>query len=121
MEVRGAAAPARPWRSVIRVAVVADPLDSRLEPTGGARARAATALHPAKVAGQIAGRLVPVTLRCAGRGHEVDGGAVAVRVVPGFAGSRDAQVVAPEHPEDVVVDPGVDRLRWPTAGHHPRR
>jgi hypothetical protein len=39
-------------------------------------------------------------------GDEVDGGAVAVGVVAGFAGGADPQVVTPQDPDDVVVEAG---------------
>jgi hypothetical protein len=55
---------------------------------------------------------------CAVGGHEVDGGAIAVGVVSRFAGDRDAQVVAAEDPDDVVVQSGVDGLGR-AGGHRP--
>src|SRR4051812_19482760 len=54
VDVRGAAAVAGPWRAVARVAVVADPLDRRLERTGGAGPRAPPAPRPAPGAGGAA-------------------------------------------------------------------
>jgi len=54
-------------------------------------------------------------------GDEVDGGAVAVGLVATLAGGGDAEVVAAQDPDDVVVDAGVDELGGASAGHRPRR
>src|SRR4051812_49734289 len=121
MDVCWAPAGARPRRTVARVAVVADELDGRLERAGGADARAAAGGRPAEVARKASGACVPVALRRAERGHEIHGGAVAVRVVAGLARGGDAKAVTLQHPEDVVVDPGVDGLRGAAARHRPGR
>src|SRR3954453_6407786 len=116
-----ASARARPRRAMARVAVVADELDGWLERAGGADARAAAGRRPAELAREASGACVPVALSRAERGHEIHGGAVAVGVVAGLARGGDAQAVALQDPEDVVVDPGVDWLRGAAAGHRPGR
>src|SRR5688500_4079101 len=103
----GAVAGAGARGAVVGVAVVADELDRRREPAGRAAARAPAVLGPADVAGELAGAGVPDRLGCSVGGDEVDGGAVAVRSVSGFAGGGETQVVSPQDPDDVVVDAGV--------------
>src|SRR3954463_10883240 len=130
MDVCWASARARARRAVARGAVVADELDGRLERAGGAGgpacaggadARAAAGGRPAELAREASGACVPVALRRAERGHEIHGGAVAVRVVAGLARGGDAKAVALQDPEDVVVDAGVDGLGGAPVRHRPRR
>src|SRR4051794_34526553 len=117
MDVCWASARARARRAVARVAVVADELDGRLERAGGADARAAAGGRPSELARKASGACVPVALRRAERGHEIHGGAVAVRVVAGLARGGDPKAVSLQDPEDVVVDAGVDGLGG--AGRRP--
>jgi hypothetical protein len=61
--------------------------------------------------GEPTGPGVPDRLRWPVGGDQVDSGAVAVGVVAGFAGGADAQVVAPQDPDDVVVEAGASGAR----------
>src|SRR4051794_41814303 len=99
MDVCWASARARARRAVARVAVVADELDGRLERAGGADARAAAGGRPAELAREASGACVPVALRRAERGHEIHGGAVAVRVGAGPARGGGAEARARQGPE----------------------
>src|SRR5512144_2243851 len=107
MNVRGAVAGAGSRGAVVWVPVVADPLDRRFQRAGGPGAGAAAGAYPAELVREPPGRGVPVALGRAGRGDQVDGRAVAVGVMTGFAGGDDPQLVAVNNPEDVVVDTGV--------------
>jgi hypothetical protein len=114
--VRRASAGARPRRAVGRVAVVANELNDWLERAGGAHARAAAGRRPAQLARKASGACVPIALRRAERRHKIHRGAVAVGVVTGLARRGDAEAVALQGPEDIVVDPGVHGLRGAAAG-----
>jgi hypothetical protein len=54
-------------------------------------------------------------------GRQVDGGAVAVGVMAALARGADAQVVAAQDPDDVVIEAGVDRLGRVPGRHRPAR
>src|SRR5215210_7222248 len=117
----GASAGAGARGAVAGVAVVADELDRGREAAGGPRPRAPAGWGPAEVARERSGGGVPDGLGGAVGGDEVDGGAVAVGVVAGFAGGADAQVVAPQDPDDVGVEAGIDRARTTARGLGPGR
>src|SRR4051794_35945813 len=108
-------------RAVIGVAVVADELDGGCEAAGGAGPGAGAGGGPAEVVGEGSGRCVPDRLRIPGGGDQVEGGAVAVGVVAGLAGRRDAQVVATQDPDGVVVEAGGEPGRPGGARGGPQR
>src|SRR4051794_14156170 len=106
-------------RAVAGVAVVADELDRARERADGAAAGGGTLRGPAEVVGEGAGRLVPGGLVDGFGGHEVERGAVAVRLVAGLAGSGDPQAVGAQDPKRVVEHAPVDRLGGASARHRP--
>jgi hypothetical protein len=110
--VRGAVSRCRSAASRARVAVVADPLDRRPQRTRTPRTRVAQlAVEPsaAQLCREPADRVVVVAL---GRAHPRVADPARVPspwgVVARLAGRWHASVVSTEHPDDVVVDPGVD-------------
>src|SRR5919197_3395312 len=75
---------------------------------------------PPEVVCESAGGGAPDALRDAVGGDEVDGGAIAVCPMSGFAGGGGAQGVAAQDPHDVGVEARVDELGRAARGHRPR-